>query len=76
MVFFSPHAKSQMVKRKISKIDVKSILGRCLVVNSEFVDYDERWTAQGRDADGRVIHVVVVAREQGLSIDVVTAIAK
>jgi len=76
LVFFSPHAEGQMAKRKISKIDIMSILKRSSVVNSEFVDYEERWTAQGPDADGRVIHVVGVARERELSIDVVTAIAK
>ncbi len=75
LVFYRlPHAERRMRKRGISKPDVKSTLMAGAVVNVEWDVFEERWTVQGHDKDGRLIRVVVVVNEEKCEIDVVTVL--
>lgn len=71
---FWRHAEIEMRKDRIDRTDILSICKRGSVIRNELHRGSEwRWTAQGRDCDGRLIEVVVIADEQGRRIDVVSA---
>ena len=73
LIFYDdPHIEKRMKQRKVSKLDVKSILTSCAVINVELDVFEERWTAEGRDQDGRLLRIVVVTNEVEREIDVVT----
>lgn len=74
-IFFSVHARRRMGERKVAKFVVERIIGAGSVIDVECpLGGEERWTAQGMDADGRAIHVVLIPREAEIEIDVITVI--
>ncbi|MBL4788528.1 MAG: DUF4258 domain-containing protein [Kordiimonadaceae bacterium] len=75
---FRFHAKGRMKEYNISMPDVVTVLKRGAVIDVECeANGDEKWTAQGRLAsDGRIVHIVVKADENEISIAVVTVIDK
>ena len=60
---FREHALTEMAKDSITMLDVRSMLRRCSLVRVEQNRFEEAWNADGTDADGRRITVVVVAYE-------------
>lgn len=70
---FRDHALDEMAKDGITMLDVRSMLRRCSVVRAEQNRFEETWNADGSDADGRRMTVVVVAYEDTITIKVVTA---
>lgn len=49
------------------------LLKRCAVVMVEQSRFEETWRAEGRDVDGNLINVVLVAYEDRMMIKVITA---
>ncbi len=75
-VFYGKHARTRMIERHISELDVKHILGRCPVVRVEPHLGSIRWNVRGKDLDGRNVELVVIVNEDDIEITVVTVIEK
>lgn len=69
---YSNHAQEEMRKDQLLKPDVESVLRRCPVVRVEMNSGEESWNVRGRDTDGRMIEVVVVAYEDDLRIKILS----
>lgn len=78
LIFIPPegprgHARRRMRERGILTATVERILKAGAVIQVEHpLRGEERWTAQGTDADGNIIHVVVIPRETEIEIEIVT----
>jgi hypothetical protein len=70
---FTSHAKKEMKKDGIVKLDVANMLKRCRVVKVEDCRDEISWRAEGTDNDGRKIAAEVVIYEDEIIIKVVTA---
>jgi hypothetical protein len=77
-VFFryTRHAREEMTKDSIVRIDVENMLRRCSVTLIEQSGGEETWRAEGTDNDGRAITAVVVVYEVQIEIKIITAWAK
>lgn len=71
--WFTKHAREEMAKDDIARIDVETMLGRCRVTLVEESQGEETWRAEGPDFDGRQIAAVVVAYEGRHEVKVITA---
>lgn len=72
-IFFTKHAREEMEKDDIVRIDVQAMLERCQVTLVEENKGETTWRAEGPDFDGRYIAAVVVAYEGEHEIKVITA---
>ena len=50
-----------MRERGISRSDVRTVLSRCWVSRIELYPQGFRWTAEGKDLDGRSLQIVIRA---------------
>lgn len=69
---YTRHALDEMRADQVSKLDVHYVLKRCPVVRVEQNRMEETWNVRGRDADGRMIEIVLVAYERELKIKIIT----
>jgi len=78
LIFCTTHAENERKKDNIEKIDIANMLCRCSVtlVETNNVNGEEEWRAEGTDSDGRKITAVIVAYEDVPEIKVVTTWAK
>jgi hypothetical protein len=74
-VFIRHHAQQRMRERRVSRVDVQSILKRGSVIEDQSEGGVMRVLQEGRDLDGRRIRLVVELRDDEPRLDVVTVIA-
>jgi len=77
-IFYTDHAEVERKKDRIEKLDIANMLCRCgiTLVESNKVNGEEEWRAEGTDTDGRKITAVVVVYENTDEIKVITTWAK
>lgn len=69
-ITYSVHAERQMRQRKISRLDVTSILRRCVV---DEIQEAGKLLVRGRDRDGTEVRIVVVPDAERKRLTVITA---
>lgn len=72
-IWLKSHARDEMKKDGIARLDIEEMLCRCRVTLVEQSGGDETWRAEGKDFDGRTIVAVVVVDEPAEQIRVITA---
>ena len=63
LIWWTEHADVERKKDAIAKLDVHSMLKRCVITNVEDTEGEICWRAEGTDIDGRRIAAIVVAYE-------------
>lgn len=69
-IVYTIHAENQMRERKISRLDVESMLRRCVV---DEIQEAGKLLVRGRDRDGTEVKIVVVPDAERKRLTVITA---
>ncbi len=66
------HARERMLERKISEIDIRSILKTGNVVKVEQQGQEEKWNVRGETDDRREIEVVIAPQDAFIRVTLIT----